>query len=189
VDQSVSRFLTTVAVATTLATAGCASTTPEATQLPETDETVQAAPPPAISPTLSVLPEFDANGQPLLPGTSHLVERTFYFDLDQSVLDEQALEALRLHAQALIAHPDQIVIIEGHADERGTRDYNLALGERRADVVRAFLVAAGVTPGQIQMVSYGEERPEAVGENERAWSQNRRAFLNYAGTPQQVGTR
>jgi peptidoglycan-associated lipoprotein len=189
VNQSVSRLLSTLTVVTTLAAAGCASTTPEATQLPDTDETSPAAPPPAISPTLTVLPEFDSNGQPLLPGTNRLVERTFYFDLDQAVLDSKALEALRLHAQGLIAHPDQIVIIEGHADERGTRDYNLALGERRADVVRAFLIAAGVTPGQIQTVSYGEEMPEVAGENERAWSQNRRALLNYAATPQQVGTR
>lgn len=188
-NQSAFRLLRTVAVVTTLATAGCASTTPEATQLPETDETSPAAPPPAISPTLTMLPGFDANGQPLLPGTNRPVETTFYFDLDQAVLDAEALEALRLHAQGLIAHPDQIVIIEGHADERGTRDYNLALGERRADVVRAFLIAAGVTPGQIQTVSYGEEMPEAIGENERAWAQNRRAFLHYAGAPQQVGTR
>jgi peptidoglycan-associated lipoprotein len=70
-------------------------------------------------------------------------------------------------------------VIEGHADERGTREYNLALGERRADAIRTFLLSAGVSPRQLEMVSYGEERPDDPGNNDAAWSRNRRAVLIY----------
>ena len=71
------------------------------------------------------------------------------------------------------------VVIEGHCDERGTREYNLALGERRADAIRSYLTTAGVSPRQIETVSYGEERPEDPGNGEAAWARNRRAVLIY----------
>jgi peptidoglycan-associated lipoprotein len=171
------------------ATAGCATTEPEAIRLPEADEIPGAAPPPARTPAKIEFSEFDAEGLPVVPGTGRRVERTFYFEFDQSVLAAESLDALELHAKALIAHPDHIVVIEGHADERGSREYNLALGERRADVVRAFLIAAGVSPRQIQTVSYGEERPDVTGGTESAWSQNRRAFLDYTRDSRQIGTR
>jgi peptidoglycan-associated lipoprotein len=70
-------------------------------------------------------------------------------------------------------------VIEGHADERGTREYNLALGERRANAIRSFLTAAGVSSTQIETVSYGEERPDDPGHSEAAWARNRRAVLVY----------
>ncbi len=73
------------------------------------------------------------------------------------------------------------MLIEGHCDERGTREYNLALGERRAAAVKDYLVALGVTPGRVATITYGKERPVALGHNEAAWAQNRRAVSTLAG--------
>lgn len=113
----------------------------------------------------------DANGNPLA--------RTFYFDYDKSVLRAADLAALEVHAQILRRNSDRSVVVEGHCDERGTREYNLALGERRADAVRNFLISAGVSARQIESVSYGEERPEDPGHNESSWARNRRAVVSY----------
>ena len=104
------------------------------------------------------------------------LETVFYFDFDQSVVksDERAL--LTAHAEQLKASPRSIRL-EGHADERGTREYNMALGERRANAIRDFLVLQGVDPSLIETVSYGEEQPAAYGSDEETWSLNRRVEL------------
>jgi peptidoglycan-associated lipoprotein len=188
-----SQILRIAAVAATLATGGCATTVEEAKPLEQVEETPIASPAPASSAVPIQVPAFDAEGNPYVPGTTRLLARSFYFDYDRSVLKPDSLAALERHAEALREHSERVVVVEGHADERGTREYNLALGERRAKAVRDFLLAAGVAPQQIQTVSYGEERPEIDGNGEGAWSQNRRAFLEYAGaqasTPSLVGTR
>ena len=120
----------------------------------------------------------DAEGNPIASNGRPL-QRIFYFDFDQSRLSQRALTVLRLHADFLRDFPNRRITIEGHCDERGTRDYNLALGERRADAVRSFLTSAGVRSSQIRTVSFGEERPAATGQGESAWSRNRRAVVNY----------
>ncbi len=97
-----------------------------------------------------------------------------FFDFDKSVLKSAAQRTLERQAAWLKQSPNVTVTIQGHADERGTREYNLALGERRAVAARDFLVALGVDTGRIETVSYGKERPDALGHNEAAWSQNRR---------------
>ncbi|BFM07402.1 peptidoglycan-associated lipoprotein Pal [Halioxenophilus aromaticivorans] len=104
------------------------------------------------------------------------LETVFYFDFDQSVVksDERAL--LTAHAEDLKANP-RSVRLEGHADERGTREYNMALGERRANAIRDFLVLQGVDPTLIETVSYGEEQPAAYGSDEETWRLNRRVEL------------
>lgn len=140
-------------------------------------ETPDTTPPPSASAQQE--PEVDENGNPYVPGTTQLMSRTFYFGYDRAVLNQEDLEALRMHAEFLRANPDRSVVIEGHGDERGTREYNLALGERRADAVQDFLTAQGVSPRQTEIVSYGEERPEDPGHDEAAWSRNRRAVLIY----------
>jgi peptidoglycan-associated lipoprotein len=122
---------------------------------------------------------FDADGNPFMPGTNQPLARVFYFEFDQSQLQQSDLTALEMHADILRNNPDRAVVIEGHADERGTREYNLALGERRANAIRSFLVAAGVASTQLETVSYGEERPEDPGHSEAAWARNRRAVLVY----------
>lgn len=98
-----------------------------------------------------------------------------YFETDQSGLDEVDRQTLSAHAQWLMAHPNVRASIEGHADERGTREYNLALGERRAQAALDYLVASGVPASRLLIISWGKERPIALGSTESAWSQNRRA--------------
>jgi peptidoglycan-associated lipoprotein len=107
-----------------------------------------------------------------------LAQRVVYFDFDSSVVHDDSMAMLTAHAQYLSSNGTNITL-EGHADERGTREYNLALGERRADAVRRVLLANGVAASQIKVVSYGEERPAALGHNEDAWALNRRAELVY----------
>ncbi|MFC0204492.1 peptidoglycan-associated lipoprotein Pal [Novosphingobium soli] len=100
---------------------------------------------------------------------------TIYFDLDKYDVDAQDQAALARQAQWLMQYPSKRATIEGHADERGTREYNLALGERRANAAKNYLVSLGVDPGRISTISYGKERPIALGSDEQSWAQNRRA--------------
>ena len=102
---------------------------------------------------------------------------TFYFDFDTSEIKPEARDVLVAHARYLAEHPNQRVRLEGHADERGTKEYNLALGERRAKAVQRFLIVNGASRGQIETVSYGEEKPAVMGSTESAWAQNRRVEL------------
>ena len=96
-----------------------------------------------------------------------------------AVVGPDDLASLEMHATVLRNNRERSVVIEGHCDERGTREYNLALGERRADAIRSYLTSAGVSPRQIETVSYGEERPEDPGQGEAAYARNRRAVMIY----------
>ncbi len=100
---------------------------------------------------------------------------TVYFDTDRYNIDSVDAAALGKQAGWLLQYPGKRATIEGHCDERGTRDYNLALGERRANAAKNYLVSLGVDPSRLSTISYGKERPVALGSNETAWSQNRRA--------------
>ena len=100
---------------------------------------------------------------------------TIYFDTDKYDIDSQDAAALRSQAQYLSQYTNARATIEGHADERGTRDYNLALGERRANAAKNYLVSLGIPAERVTTVSYGKERPVALGSDESAWAQNRRA--------------
>ncbi len=112
---------------------------------------------------------------------SPLAKRVIYFELDSSQVDEEGRQIIGSHARFLAAHPELSIVLEGHADERGTREYNLALGERRAKAVRQLMVLQGVDPKQIQVISFGEERPVALDHNEAAWRLNRRVEILYSG--------
>ncbi len=119
------------------------------------------------------------NGQ-TLPGSQEDFVRSIsadrvFFDTDRFNIDAEDQATLQSQAQWLGRYQNVRVTIEGHADERGTRDYNLALGERRANAAKNFLSSLGVNPARMQTVSYGKERPQALGSNEQSWSQNRRA--------------
>ncbi len=98
-----------------------------------------------------------------------------FFDFDRFNLQAAARRVLERQADWLNTYANVSITIEGHADERGTREYNLALGERRANAAKNYLVSLGVDPGRISTISYGKERPDALGSNEAAWSQNRRS--------------
>jgi peptidoglycan-associated lipoprotein len=105
-----------------------------------------------------------------------------FFDYDSVVLNAEATSVLDGQAAWLKQYPDVVVTIEGHADERGTREYNLALGDRRANAVRNYLTALGIDQERILTISYGEERPADPGNNDSAWAQNRRAVTTVATT-------
>ncbi len=97
-----------------------------------------------------------------------------FFGYDRSDITPEGRQALERQARWLQQYPSINIIVEGHADERGTREYNLALGDRRAVAVRNYLVALGVSPSRIRTISYGKERPAVAGSNPSAWAQNRR---------------
>lgn len=104
--------------------------------------------------------------------------QSVYFDFDKATLTEEAKAILSQNASWLKKNPDAKVQIEGHADERGTTEYNLALGDRRAQAVRSYLTALGISSSRLATISYGEEQPVDPGHNEAAWAQNRRAHFN-----------
>jgi peptidoglycan-associated lipoprotein len=103
--------------------------------------------------------------------------RDAFFAFDAYTLSPEAQDNLAISAAWLKSHPEFRLLIEGHCDERGTQQYNLALGERRAQTAKDYLVALGIPSNKIRTISYGEERPFATGSNERAWALNRRAHL------------
>ncbi len=106
-------------------------------------------------------------------------KNTIYFAFDSENIQDQYLSVMQAHAQYLRNNPEARVIIEGHTDERGTPEYNIALGERRARSVARYMQNLGVDVNQLSIVSYGEEKPADPGHSEAAWSHNRRAVLNY----------
>jgi len=156
-----------LASATTLA--ACAKKAPE--QLPPPPETV----PTTTQPTPPAQPSGPQVGSQQHFAAAVGSSTTIYFDTDRYNVDSQDAAALQVQAQYFARYPQVTFTIEGHADERGTREYNLALGERRATAAKNFLVSLGVDANRISVVSYGKERPVALASNESAWAQNRRA--------------
>ncbi len=108
-----------------------------------------------------------------------LSEDRVYFTFDSSAIDEHSRAVTEAHATYLLENSDITVQLEGHCDERGTREYNLALGERRAQTVAKLMKAFGVPDGQVKIVSFGEEKPIDLGHDESAWRKNRRVVFNY----------
>jgi len=113
------------------------------------------------------------------PTAPNLQQRTIYFDFDSSEIKPEYNDLVAAHARYLVANPNVRVRLEGNTDERGSREYNIGLGERRAQAVRQALMLQGVSDSQITVVSYGEERPAVTGHNEAAWSKNRRVDIVY----------
>src|SRR5205085_2055463 len=158
-----------VTAASVLALTGCAKKAPA--ELPPAPQ-ASAAPVGPVGPQGPVGP---------IPGSQeHFASvmngrDVIYFDTDRYNIDAEDQAALATQAQYLQQYPSIRATIEGHCDERGTRDYNLALGERRANAAKNYLASLGVSPDRISTVSYGKERPAALGSNEEAWAKNRRA--------------
>jgi len=111
--------------------------------------------------------------------TGALAKRIIYFDFDKSEIKPEFADLVSAHARNLTSHPNLRVKLEGNTDERGTREYNIGLGERRAQAVRRALMLQGVAESQLTTVSFGAERPAVEGDDEAAWSQNRRVELVY----------
>jgi peptidoglycan-associated lipoprotein len=122
----------------------------------------------------SLGPEFSDPNNPLS-------KRTVYFMLDSFQVQQDFVPVIAAHSQYLLANPSQHITLEGHGDERGSREYNIALGEQRAKSVASLMKIQGVSDSQINIVSYGEEKPAALGSDEAAWELNRRVEINYQG--------
>jgi peptidoglycan-associated lipoprotein len=167
-----SKTTTLILAATLVAAAGCAKKRPA--ELPPAPEgTGQVDPNAGQGPTGPV-------GTGVVPGSQADFVRsvssdTVHFALDMYDIDSEARAILDSQAVWLQRYPNVRVTIEGHADERGTREYNLALGDRRANAAKNYLAARGVSPSRINTISYGKERPAALGSDEASWAQNRRA--------------
>ncbi len=166
--------MTLIVAGALLATAGCAKKRPEVLP-PGPGQTVD---PNAGTGATGTGTGTGTNG--VVPGSradfqQSVASDTINFGLDQYDIDSSARAVLDSQAQWLARYPNVRVTIEGHADERGTREYNLALGDRRANAASSYLTTRGVSPSRITTISYGKERPLALGSDEAAWAQNRRA--------------
>lgn len=151
---------------------GCASE-----PMREPPRPVPASPPPPVTAPVPV--ERPTYRGPWEDPSSPLYQRTIYFDYDSAEILPDYIALMRNHAAYLGSHTNTRVTLEGHTDERGTREYNLALGDQRAEAVRRFMIAEGVIPDQMATLSYGEERPADPGRSESAWGQNRRVIIQY----------
>lgn len=116
---------------------------------------------------------------PVDPDIALRNKRTLYFEFDSAELDSESLKIVRAHGRYLLANPGIRIRLEGHTDERGTREYNVALGERRAKAVERVILLQGVARSQLSAISYGEENPVDLGHTESAWAKNRRVEIQY----------
>lgn len=189
--RELTRFLIIAFAAVAVAGCGGRKAVVDETEVEvETVETVEGVAG-ADSASATALDDGDADGSSLLESTGAagaaadssddplLAQRVVYFEYDSSLLSDEAKAVVRAHARNLVLNPGSQIILEGHADERGTREYNLALGEDRAKSVADLMQAEGVGIARIQTISYGEERPVALGHDESAWGLNRRVELLY----------
>ena len=156
-----------VTLASALALSACKKNPPE--ELPPPPQQVEVTPTPTPGP-LGPIPGTQQHFQQVMQGRD-----VIYFDTDKFDIDAEDQAALRSQAEYLQQYPNVRATVEGHCDERGTRESNLALGERRANAARNYLVSLGVASDRVTTVSYGKERPVELGSNEAAWARNRRA--------------
>lgn len=166
----------TLLLAASLSVVGCA-TAPEPEPAPSAADLDRVSQPP-----VAVTPRRPVETAPLSPlddPSSPLYRKIVYFDYDSVEIQPEYVDLLRTHAGYLYRTPGAALTLEGHTDERGTREYNLALGDRRADAVRRFMVAEGVSQDKLSTLSYGEERPADPARNEGGWAKNRRVELVY----------
>ena len=181
------KYLTLPLLAATIAFTGCAS------RKPATDIAAGNTPNTATTVSTDGLSEDAALNAQNLAGSSSkgvtaankafLAKRVVHFDFDSSELSSTDYQTLQAHAQFLVANANSKVALTGHTDERGTREYNMALGERRAKAVESFLITNGVSAQQLEAVSYGKEAPVNAGHDEAAWKENRRVEINYEAVP------
>ena len=164
------RFATVLMLASATTLAACAKKAPE--ELPP--------PPPSATDSGPATPTAATPSGPQVGSQAHFEDavngqNVIFFDTDRFNIDSADAAALQTQAQYLARYPQVRITVEGHADERGTREYNLALGERRANAAKNYLVSLGVDASRVATVSYGKERPVALASNAQAWAQHRRA--------------
>jgi peptidoglycan-associated lipoprotein len=166
---------------------GCATTPSEQTGAAVEDRAKPGGPPPAAVGK----PAPDTGAKPLVdkplgaaalkdPGNI-LSRRSVFFDFDSNLVKDEFRPLVTAHARYLQQNPGAKMRIEGHADERGSREYNIALGQRRSEAVKQMMQLLGARPDQIESVSFGEEKPRATGHDEASWAENRRGDIVYQG--------
>ena len=169
---------TLLALALTSILAACSSTPPATTAAPAAEKT--AAPAPVAAPAAPAAPVAEV----LYPAKGvggALGERGIFYEFDKYAVKDQYQPVVLAHGDFLLQHPAAKVTLQGNCDERGSREYNLGLGQRRADSVRKMLAAKGVKDNQMETVSFGKEKPRNAGHNEAAWAENRRTDIVYQG--------
>jgi peptidoglycan-associated lipoprotein len=169
-----------MAVIAALALAACSSTDKKEEPAPVTD---RSATPPVTTTTTTTTPTTSTPiaVNPLKDPKNILSTRIIYFDFDSNVVKDEYRAMIQAHAKYLNENRAAGLRIEGHTDERGSREYNIALGNRRAESVKKILVVLGVQDGRIEIISFGEEKPMEGGHDEASWTKNRRAELKYKG--------
>ncbi|MEM6574168.1 MAG: peptidoglycan-associated lipoprotein Pal [Pseudomonadota bacterium] len=173
--KNLTRF--TMLVTACFVLAACASKDPAPVEPAEPMEAKPTRPAPEVQPAVDI--NDDTNPKNLDDPRSLLSRRVVYFDFDQSRIKPEYRDIIAAHATYLGANGGARITLEGHADERGTREYNLGLGERRGNAVSDLVDAQGASASQLSVVSYGEERPANNCSEERCWSQNRRVEIVY----------
>jgi peptidoglycan-associated lipoprotein len=160
---------------------GCASAPPQEPPPPPMEEAPPPPPPPEPEPEVEPAPlvERGFQGHPLDEPGSLLATRTVYFDFDEAIIKDEFRDLITAHAEYLANNANASISLEGHCDERGTREYNIGLGDRRSNAVRQMMLLQGAGPDQIQTISFGEERPVALGHDEESWALNRRGEIVY----------
>jgi len=159
--------------------AACASDKPVDEPAPAPEAASAPAPAPEAASEPAPAPEPVVEADPLNDASSILAKRSVYFPFDVSAVQDMDKPVVEAHAKYLSEHSDRNVRLEGNADERGSNEYNLALGQRRAESVKKMMILGGASASQIETISYGEEKPVGTGHDESSWSQNRRTDIKY----------
>jgi peptidoglycan-associated lipoprotein len=171
----------TVLASSLVLLAACSSTPPASTATPASAPAAPAVAPAQIQPAPVVTPKSEAVALPayLDPKNAISINRSIYFDYDNFAVKTDFAQMLEMHGKFLAANPKVSIRVQGNADERGSAEYNLSLGQKRADAVVRALRVYGVKDTQMESISFGREKPKALGHDESAWAQNRRVDLEY----------
>lgn len=171
---------TTASIAALVLLAACSTVKLDDKAAPVEDRNANTAPAPAPASSNADTGAVGSGAiDPLNDPNSILAKRSVYFDLDSYAVKSEYNAVVEAHGKYLASHPERKVIIQGNTDERGGSEYNLALGQKRAEAVRRAMALAGAKDSQMEAVSFGKEKPKVQGSNEAAWAENRRADIAY----------
>ena len=174
------KILMSIAMATLVAACGSQEVKKD---VPVDDRSATTTQPSQTGPTTTTTPTTQPTitANPLTDPKNVLSKRSVYFDFDSNVVKDEYKGLVQAHAKYMVDKKDSRIRVEGNCDERGSREYNLALGQRRAEAVKKVMTVLGVQEGRIETVSFGEEKPADPGHDEAAWAKNRRGDIKYAG--------
>lgn len=173
------KIVMSIAMAALVAACGSQEVKKDVPVADRTTPTTQPTKPTTSTTSPTTQPAITAN--PLTDPKNILSKRSVYFDFDSNVVKDEFRGLVQSHAKYMVDRKDSRIRVEGNCDERGSREYNLALGQRRAESVKKVMTVLGVQEGRIETVSFGEEKPASAGHDETAWAQNRRGDIKYAG--------